>query len=254
MPTVAIVTPYFKESRGTLARCLASVKELKHAGKVLYIVVADGHPQDWLDKEEGVIHLRLPVNSNNWGNTPRCLGALLAVAQDAQYLAFLDADCTFDEDHIRVCLQVMADAVLLDAPPIDVVIARRRLRRPDWSVLCETDLDDPDKNADTNCFFLARSAFHTVAQWGLQPRQTTVICDQLYYLHIKNQGLNIRISPKVTVNYRTTWKVHYQAMGEPPPADAKHTIDVDSVFKNWYRDFSGNVPNSVELRARIVAR
>jgi glycosyltransferase involved in cell wall biosynthesis len=152
MRTVAIVTPYFKESAGTLARCVASVKELKHAGKVLHIVVADGHPQDWLDKVDGIIYLRLPVNSNNWGNTPRCLGGLFAVAQEAEYVAFLDADCTFDSDHIEVCLKVMAESAS-EASPVDVVIARRRLRRPDWSLLSESDLDNPDINADTNCFF-----------------------------------------------------------------------------------------------------
>jgi hypothetical protein len=40
------------------------------------------------------------------------------------------------------------------------------------------------------------------------------------------------------VNYLTTWKIHYKAMGEPPPPGAKDTINVDSVFKEWYRDFS----------------
>ena len=55
---VAVITPYYKEPEAWLARCLTSVREQSYP--VTHFVVADGHPQAWVD-EAGVRHLK-PVS------------------------------------------------------------------------------------------------------------------------------------------------------------------------------------------------
>jgi len=71
MPRVAVITPYYKEDRLVLERCLRSVR--KQTVAVDHFLVSDGFPQDWLDHEE-VRHFRLGKSHGDYGNTPRGIG------------------------------------------------------------------------------------------------------------------------------------------------------------------------------------
>jgi hypothetical protein len=51
-----VVTPYFKEDRAMLQRCMDSVR--RQTTKVDHMLVADGFPQDWISTEP-VRHLIL---------------------------------------------------------------------------------------------------------------------------------------------------------------------------------------------------
>jgi hypothetical protein len=46
-----VVTPYFKEDRAMLKRCMDSVR--RQTAKVDHMLVADGFPQDWISTEPG---------------------------------------------------------------------------------------------------------------------------------------------------------------------------------------------------------
>lgn len=72
---VACVTPYYRESREILERCLQSVA--RQTRPCAHYLVSDGDPQDWID-ELPVRHLRLDENHADYGNTPRTAGGLLA--------------------------------------------------------------------------------------------------------------------------------------------------------------------------------
>jgi cellulose synthase/poly-beta-1,6-N-acetylglucosamine synthase-like glycosyltransferase len=43
----AIITPYYKEERRLIERCMASVR--KQTVPTDHFLIADGHPQDWID-------------------------------------------------------------------------------------------------------------------------------------------------------------------------------------------------------------
>ena len=85
----AIVTPYFKETPSLLKRCIRSVRD--QTLNADHIMVADGHPQDWIDNER-VRHIRLDRSHNDYGNTPRGIGAILAIAEQYSGIGLLDAD------------------------------------------------------------------------------------------------------------------------------------------------------------------
>ena len=60
-----VVTPYFKEDRAMLQRCMDSVR--RQTTKVDHMLVADGFPQDWISTEP-VRHLilstgRMPIKA-----------------------------------------------------------------------------------------------------------------------------------------------------------------------------------------------
>src|SRR5207248_9274988 len=72
------ITPYYKETRALLEQCIGPV--WSQTIRADHILVADGFPQDWID-QTNVRHVRLDRAHADWGNTPRCIGALMAAAE-----------------------------------------------------------------------------------------------------------------------------------------------------------------------------
>src|SRR6201987_2885430 len=73
-----VVTPYFKEDKAMLKRCMSSVR--RQAVGVDHMLVADGFPQDWIS-DEPVRHLILDRPHADYGDVARGVGALTAVAE-----------------------------------------------------------------------------------------------------------------------------------------------------------------------------
>jgi hypothetical protein len=224
--SVAIITPYYQESRAQLERCLASVRAQTVA--VTHIVVADGHPQGWID-DSGVRHLRLDRAHRDFGNTPRALGGIIAASEGFDAIAFLDADNWLDADHVEACIDAATAG-----DEVDFVIARRRLVRADGSVLPIGASDDGDgSHVDTNCYFLLPGSFHTLGQWGVMPKPLSVIGDRVYLHSLRSQGLRSASCNRPTLNYLCTWAPIFQALGEPVPDYAKPGLDMAPVNGWW---------------------
>lgn len=212
----AVVTPYFQESRAWLERCLDSVR--RQTAACDHIVVADGHPQDWLDGA-GVRHLRLDRAHADYGNTPRSIGAQLAISEGYDAVAFLDADNWYESDHIALCLETA------EASGADFVAAHRWWVREDGSHLpYRADEDRSGRHVDTSCFFLLFGAFHAVARWLLMPKPMAVVGDRAFLASLHADGLRGTMTPRPTVNYLCTWRNIYEEIGETPPATAKDLV------------------------------
>jgi hypothetical protein len=222
---VAVVTPYFKEAPETLARCIGSVQAQRsdlHNFEVVHLLVADGHPQDWLDGE-GVRHLRLDRSHADYGNTPRSIGGVLAASEGFDAIAFLDADNWYEADHVQTCL----DTVYRAAEPVDYVVARRRIVRQDGSVMPIVASDDASfVHVDTSCYLLLWGAFHTLGLWGTMPKALALVGDRVYRQALAGAGLRFAAAGHATVNYLCTWESFFRAIGEPVPDYAKPNIDV----------------------------
>lgn len=234
MLKVAIVTPYFKEPAATLARCIDSVRNQRpsnEVGEIAHIVVADGHPQHWLD-DLNVRHLKLDRSHGDYGNTPRSIGAQLAASEGYDAVAFLDADNWFDPDHVASCAAVL----LGTSEPIDYVVARRRLVRDDGSQLPVVAADNATfAHVDTSCYFLSWSAFHTLAHWSVMPKPLSLVGDRMYRRALQAAGLQFAAVDHPTVNYLCTWSAFFEAIGETPPPYAKPNIDLAPVQRWWHR-------------------
>ena len=116
----AIITPYYKEDRGVLERCIQSVKGQSVPAD--HFLISDGFPQDWLENA-GVRHLRLGKAHSDAGNTPRGLGALLAASEGYDGIGLLDADNWYDKNHVEECCKAVYSTT---EPPADLVFAKRR--------------------------------------------------------------------------------------------------------------------------------
>jgi glycosyltransferase involved in cell wall biosynthesis len=225
---IAVITPYYQEPRAMIERCIASVAAQDMA--VTHLLVADGHPQDWVDTVPGVRHLRLDRSHADYGNTPRSIGGILAASEGFDAIAFCDADNWFEPDHVSSCLRAADEA----NEDVDYVVATRQLCRDDGSVLPILTRDDRDgSHVDTNCYFLLPGSFHTLGLWGVMPKPLSIIGDRVYHGALKARGLRCVRNPRITVNYLCTWAFVFQALGEAPPDYAKSSIDL-AATKAWW--------------------
>jgi len=239
---VAVITPYYQEPDETLARCLGSVRSQDHP--VTHILVADGHPSDFVDRA-GVRHVRLDRAHSDAGNTARGVGALLAVAEEFEAIAFLDADNWFDAQHVSTCIQT----ALSTAEFPDFVVARRRLRRPDGSELPGlTEAEERGEHVDTSCFFMLRSSFHVVARWAVIPKALGPVGDRVFLRMLAAENLRANRCPLTTVNYLCTYRSPYLALNEEPPPSAKPDPD-PAQFTTWWRSLG---PSERALANRLL--
>jgi len=219
---VAAVTPYLRELDDILLRCIDSVRA--QTVSCCHYLIADSPGRDWVGKRVER-HVALGEPHRDYGNTPRGIGALLAISEGADAIAFLDTDNLFDPDHVEICLNAAKEG-------LDYVVARRRIALPDGTpVICQ---DEPG-HVDTNCFFFLPGSFHTLPRWVLQPRPLAILGDRLFLSGLG--GLKYAVTNRPTVTYTSNWRVHYQAAGMTPPADAKSSIDGSSQAL-WWRGLS----------------
>lgn len=232
-PRFAIVTPYYRETRSILERCVQSVRQQTLAAD--QFLIADGFPQAWLDTEP-VRHVRLDRSHDNNGNTPRGIGALIAMAEGYQAIGFLDADNWFEPRHIELCVRAAADARDKAGVDVDYVIAQRYLRRLDETIIPVPD-EPPTEHVDTSCFFMLPGSFGVIAYFATMPSQLSSICDRVFYGAIRAQGLKAALVSERTVNFHYFYQSAYRALGETPPTGAKPSVDM-GLIKAWLDSLS----------------
>jgi hypothetical protein len=233
----AFITPYYKEERSLLERCIASVRNQTIPAD--HFFVADGFPQDWLDNA-GVRHFKLDRNHADYGNTPRGVGALIAIGEEYDGIGLLDADNWLEHYHLDACLE----AAQTTPTPCDYVIARRTFRRFDGSIMPVPE--DPG-HVDTSCYFFLRGSFAVIPYWATQPRIMGILCDRYFYQVLRRQSFTAAQVSRPTVNYRCQWAGPYLSIGEKPPPEAK-SIDLTEL-ENWIRSLS---PRELEIASRLV--
>ncbi len=214
----AIVTPYHKEHRSLLERCVMSVKD--QSTRVDHFLVADGFPQDWLD-QAGVRHIKLDQPHGDYGNVARGTGALLAVAEAYEGIGFLDADNYLDRNHVTLCTAAGDGGA-------DLVIARRRFVRPDGRDLY---LAEEPGHIDTSCWWFQPGSYHLLSYWMTIPREVTPIGDRIFSGLVEASKLAAAEVADITVNYTCLWEGVYRRFGETPPEAAKPDIDLIAVLE-----------------------
>jgi hypothetical protein len=233
-----IITPYAREDQALLERCIDSVR--RQTVRTDHFLVADGYPQEWIGRMKGGIrHLVLDKAYADYGNTPRGIGAQLAISDRYDGIGFLDADNWIDDDHVQACLE-SAHKACGSIDECDYVIARRRFVRPDGSTL---PVPEEPNHVDTSCFFLLPGAYFIAPCWNLMPREVAPICDRIFLESIASRALRAAANPAATVNYLSTWESHYRGLDEKAPGNAKPNIDGAGIIR-WM--------NSLRGRDRVV--
>ena len=173
-PRVAVITPYYKESRAVLEQCHRSVQA--QSVPCLHVLVADGHPRAAINRWDAH-HVRLPRSHGDIGSTPRLIGSYHAIGLGVDAVAFLDADNWYGPDHIATLLEAM------DRDQAGFVSSSRTLCRLDGSVMGPCPLSDPERFIDTNAMLFGRAAFPLLHQWVLMPDYGHLIGDRIMLHH-----------------------------------------------------------------------
>lgn len=209
---IAVVTPYFKESTEILKRCYDSVKAQTHAD-VIHVMVSDGYPNEIVDGWD-VVHLRIPP-SDDYGDTPRAVGALIASNLGVDGITLLDADNYFYNDHIEKLLALHQQT---GAP---VITGTRMLIRMDGTEMGVCKESEGEAFNDTNCYLVMRPAFAAFGSWGFKDRRQGITGDRVFWETIKRAGFPRAHCMTPTTYYVTSFAYHYNVNGETPPPNSK---------------------------------
>ncbi len=243
---IAVVTPYFRESAEVLRRCLSSVQS--HGIPVDHVLVADGHPQDWVEAEPGVSHIVLRTGAADFGDTPRSVGFVVAMRREYDIIQFLDADNFLMAGHFDAVLGHFRGKPETDYP--DLVVARRELLRPDGSAIGRSLKSEVElKQIDTSCYVFYRTAFHVGLKWCFIPKQLGFMDDAVFYAMMVRSGLaRIAVNETRTVGYTCWWDGIYREAGEEPPPGCKHLEGYRAVARKWWRNLDAHGKRVIEAR------
>lgn len=232
-PRVAVITPYYRESRAVLEQCHQSV--LAQTVPCLHVLVADGHPKAALNHWDAH-HVRLPRSHGDIGSTPRLIGSYHAIGLGVDAVAFLDADNWYGPNHIATLLEAM------DRDQAGFVSSSRTLCRLDGSVMGRCPLSDPDRFIDTNAMLFGRAAFPLLHQWVLMPEYGHLIGDRIMLDTVKRSSVRRTHVDAAEVFYRCNKAGLYRQMGEAIPKGVQARPDYEASFRQWEAD--GNPPLS----------
>jgi hypothetical protein len=235
----AIITPYHKEDRSLIERCITSVRN--QSTPVDHFVIADGFSQAWID-DAGVRHFKLDRDHGDFGNTPRGVGALIAIGEEYIGIGLLDADNWLEHDHIEACLA----AARTSPKPCDYVVARRTLRRPNGTAI---PLPDDPRFVDTNCFFFLRGSFSALPYWATMPKSLAPLSDQYFSAMIRRLPYTFATVSRPTVNYHCLWEIIYHRIGETPPPEAKPNTNEVAKIEHWLRSLDSR---ELEIAGRLT--
>jgi len=223
---IAIITAYFKEERATIERCIDSVRSQTQPAE--HILVAHGHPQAWI----GAGNLRqivLDRNNDDFGDTPRAIGLVVAIREGYDAVQFLDADNVIDPHHVAM------SAGMLRSTGAHMLVLKRRFLRQDGSVLNFISARDETLAAiDTNCYLFARPSFPTALKWTLIPKELSYMGATVFRSVFSKAGHPVAVASEPTVGYTSMWANTYTEVGEtPPPGFRDHSLRAERARAWW---------------------
>jgi len=242
---IAVVTPYWNESRELLQRCIASVQG--QSADVDHILVADGSPQYWVEDHARVTHIELRKRSADFGDTPRSVGFVVAMRSDYDLIQFLDADNVLLNDHFDVTLEHFLGRGAAEYP--DLVVTRRQMLRIDGSKLAVSmPEDDALKHVDTSCYVFYRTAFKVALKWSLIPRQLAFMGDRAFFAMLAqtHRELKVAFNRTMTVGYRCLWESVYRMAGEEPPDGCRDLRAHLAAARDWWRNLDPDRKAAIE--------
>jgi hypothetical protein len=229
--SIAVITPYCKESLPKLHRCHQSV--ISQDRNVRHFMIADGYPQLELN-QWNITHIELPQAHGDNGNTPRGIGGMIALAQGFDALLYLDADNWFAEGHIQSMRHAQHHT------GASVVCSWRTIVLPDGTVVEGLDPEDKKKtHVDTSCYMITREVAFLASLWARMPQKLGPICDRIFLGNAAEAEPNIAWTHRPTVYFESNYMLHYR-MAQKRPERPVHDIP-----RNFWREI-----DPIEFRER----
>ena len=217
---VAVITPYYKESKKVILRNIKSVLGQTH-NDVFHVLVSDGYPQDWIN-DISTHHIALP-NVGNFGDTPRAIGAAYAAGVGADAIIFLDADCWIPSYHVSNMVEVAKQSVGIVTCPRTVWLDGEEMG------VC-SESNGLHFN-DTNCYLITKPYFGVCGAWAFKNQKDAIVGDRVFWNAVQRSGAVIVRVWNGMVNYDSDFAHHYQMFGRTPPPNSK--VLIGGEVKKW---------------------
>ena len=215
---VAVITPYH-QINSEFEHCLASVQQQTH-DDVIHIIIGDGCSYSNPNNYSHLINIPLPININNYGDTPRSVGVVYAQALQMDAIVFLDSDNWYHPTHIEEAVK------LHQRSGADLITSHRFLCQVDGQVMGPCKISNGVSFCDTNCLFITRRLFSEGGSWWLMAGKHHAIGDRVIWDRLLHAAHRVASTGKATVNYRTRFAWHYEQFGLQPPSDCKAGADI----------------------------
>lgn len=229
--SIAVVTPYYKESLSVIRHAHNSV--LNQTVDCLHVLVSDGFPHQAIDSWSAD-HVVLPRSHHDIGSTPRLIGAMHAIGLGVDAVAFLDADNWYEPDYISSMLQCARET------NADFISTSRSLFTPNGDFIGHCPNTDPNTFIDTNCMFFLRGSFHMLHHWVLMPSYGHLIGDRIILHYLNQSDLKCAHLAAHKVCYRCSKAGIYRQLSLSVPEGVSEPPSYHHSFQRWVDD--GNPP------------
>lgn len=219
---VAVITPFHSESTEWLEQCHASV--MGQSVACTHIMIGDASN---VRPPSTALHIPLPKNVGDYGDTPRCIGSFYAAGLGYDVVMYLDGDNWFHPSHVETILSAR------DKTSASIVTSRRILVRLDGSPMAECLGSDGQQFCDTNCLAVFRPAFSVFAVWSLMHPSLHPIDDRVIWKFILDSKFDRADTGVPTVYYRATHASFYRDLKEEAPHGAKKSTSIAMAVAQW---------------------
>ena len=121
-----------------------------------------------------------------------------------------------------------------------VCSSARNLYHVDGTFLSLCAECDGENFVDTNCLCLTEEAYRIASVWYSMDRRLDKVGDRVVWFEIKQLGLKTVHSSEPSVNYRTSYRGHYEQLKIAPPPEAKGDEELYRV-RELFEDLKLNV-------------
>ncbi|VUD66044.1 hypothetical protein TDB9533_03490 [Thalassocella blandensis] len=210
---VAVVTPCFSSETTHLKQCINSVQQQTYSN-ILHILINDGgHPLPKFNSPN-LETIDFSRNFNDYGDSPRAIGAFYAFARGVDAVCFLDSDNWFLPEHLESLVK------LQQRLQIPFVSSYRLLASVNGDIMGPCGESDGFHFCDTNTMFFTREISSLATSWCDIDSDQHAIGDRLIWDKIVSSGINISCTDLPTVVYRTRFIHHYEFFNTEIPESA----------------------------------
>jgi len=208
---IAVVTPFWCSDQEFIEDCHQSI--LNQTYYCHHIIVCDGCPPPIIsdDRQATTTIIRLKERSNDFGNTPRGVGSILALERGFDAIFFLDADNWFASDHVSSVLSHGQSS------SGKLCISRRIIVAIDGTPLGLCDSSDGIQFADTSTMALLGRATEYARKWLSIESKYSAIGDRIFFKDAIALDFHVQRTERATVAYRARHAAFYDRVSLAAP-------------------------------------
>tara|TARA_X000000950_G_scaffold261882_1_gene332568 strand:- start:1372 stop:2079 length:708 start_codon:yes stop_codon:yes gene_type:complete len=195
--SINIITPCYNETENIILNNIKSVHNQLKVKPLNHICIFDGIDRTLkLEKQffncKNLYFYKTKFNHSDYGDYVRRLGTKISMKNKVKSVGYLDADNTFEQDHIKTVLEKHYETGK------NIIISERNFYKDSIQI----NISENKEFFDTNQITFFGNKIKIGLLWGRYPNQLSLIGDRIISNYIKSHHKDdIAFTKKKTVNY-----------------------------------------------------